>query len=252
MPAAGEEARAAGLELQHGGADGLEKPAVVRDQRDRSVEADECLLEPLEGLDVEVVRRLVEQQQVRADRERASERRARELAAGERVQAAVEIGLGEPQPARHHGRAIAPQIAAAGLEPGLRARVAVERLLVGLAGGHALLERGELRLDLQLLGAAGEDVVAQRHRALARRALIVQSDARALGEAETAPVDRLFAGEHPQQRGLARAVAPGDRHPLAALELERDAAQQRAPGDVLVQVGCDDHGHRRHGRRGLR
>ncbi len=53
-----------------------------------------------------------------------------------------------------------------------------------------------------------------------------------------------LAREHPQQRRLAGAVAPRDRHPFAALELERDAAQQRLPGDVLVQVGCDQQGHR--------
>ena len=55
----------------------------------------------------------------------------------------------------------------------------------------------------------------------------MQRHARALREAQFAGVDRLLAGEHPQQRGLARPVAPGDGHALARLELERDAAQQR-------------------------
>jgi hypothetical protein len=72
----------------------------------------------------------------------------------------------------------------------------------------------------------------------------VQHDPRALREAELAAVDRLLAGEHPQERRLARSVAPGDRHARAALELEGDPAQQRLPGHVLVQVGCDQYGHR--------
>ncbi len=90
---AGEEARAAGLELQHGGADGLQEPAVVRDQHDRRVEARQRLLEPLQRLDVEVVGGLVQQQHVRARRERAGERGARQLPAGEGVQRTLQVLL---------------------------------------------------------------------------------------------------------------------------------------------------------------
>ena len=36
--------------------------------------------------------------------------------------------------------------------------------------------------------------------------------------------------------------------PLAALELERDAAQQRLAGHVLGEIGCDEDGHDPHGR----
>src|SRR6202041_3430501 len=76
-----------------------------------------------------------------------------------------------------------------------------------------------------------------------RWALVVQRDAHALAEAQLTAIDRLLAGEHPQQRRLTRAVAPRDRHALAALELERDAAQQRFAGDVLVEVRCDQLSH---------
>ncbi len=244
MPGAGEEARAAGLELEHGGADGLQEPAVVRHQHDRRVEVDERLLEPLQRLDVQVVGGLVEQQHVRARGQRARERGARQLPAGERVQAALEVGVAEAEAVGHRRRAAAPQVAAASLQPRLRARVARERRLVARAGRHLRLEVSQLRLDRELLRAPRQQVLAQRHPALARRALVVQRDAHALGDAQLAAVDRGLAGEHPQQRRLARAVAPGDRHPFAALELERHAAQQRLPGDVLVQVRCDQKSHR--------
>src|SRR5215211_3812417 len=78
--------RAAGLELEHGRADRLEEPAVVRDQHDRRVELEQRLLEPLERLDVKVVGRLVEEQEVGLGGERAGQRAARELPAGERAQ----------------------------------------------------------------------------------------------------------------------------------------------------------------------
>ena len=61
---------------------------------------------------------------------------------------------------------------------------------------------------------------------------------------ELAAVDRVCAGEHPQQRGLAGPVAAGERHAIAPLELERDALEQRRPRHVLVQRRCD---HDRHG-----
>ena len=145
---------AAGLQLQHGRADGLQEPAVVRDQHDGRVEPHECLLEPLQGLDVEMVGRLVQQQHVRRSGQRAGQRGARELASGERVQRPVQIAVGEPEAVRHRGRTVAPQVSAARLQTRLRTGVAGERGLIRRAGGHARLELGQLGLDLQLLGAA--------------------------------------------------------------------------------------------------
>ena len=90
---------AAALELEHRGAHGLEEPAVVGDEHDGGVDRGESLLEPLERRDVEVVRGLVEQQQVGVAGERARERAARELAAREGVQRPVEVVVLEAEPA---------------------------------------------------------------------------------------------------------------------------------------------------------
>ena len=204
------------------------------DEDDGRVEREQRLLEPLERLDVEVVRRLVEQQQVGLGGERAGERAARELAAGEGLQRAVEVGVGEPEAVDDRARALAPAVAAGGLEARVDVGVAVERRLV--AGRHRRLEAPELLLELERLAAAGEHVLAQRDVALARRALVVQGDAHALETDELAAVDRRLAGEHPQQRRLAGAVAARDRQPFAPLELERHTAQERLAGHVLGEV----------------
>jgi hypothetical protein len=234
VPGAVEEPRAPRLELEHGRADGLEEPAVVGDEDDGRVEGEQRFLEPLERLDVEVVRRLVEQQQVGLGGERPGERCARELAAGEGLQGAVEVRVDEPEAVDDRACALAPAVAAGGLEARVHVAVAVERGLV--AGGHGRLEAAELLLELERLAAAGQDVLAQRDAALARRALVVQGDAHALRQHELAAVDRRLAREHSQQRGLAGAVAPGDRQPLATLELERHTAQERLAGHVLGEV----------------
>src|SRR4051812_47416095 len=76
VPRAGEIRRAAGLELEHRVADGLEEPAVVRDDQQPGVERLQLALEPLEALDVEMVGGLVEQEQIRVAAERARERGA--------------------------------------------------------------------------------------------------------------------------------------------------------------------------------
>ncbi len=244
-PRAGEEARAAGLELEHRRADGLQEPAVVRDEDDGGVEREQRLLQPLQGLDVEVVGRLVEEQQVGLGGQGAGQRGAGQLPAGERLQLAVEVGVGEAQAVDEARGALAPRVAAQRLVAGGHVGVGVHRALV--AGAHALLELAQLDLELDRLAATGEHVVAQRHVALARGTLIVQGHPRALRQHQLAAVDRRLARQHPQQRALARAVAPGDRHPVAALELERHAAQQRRAHHVLGQVGCDQDGHRRSG-----
>ena len=73
----------------------------MRDEDDGCVERLELALEPLQAGDVEMVRRLVEQQQVGVAAERASERGARQLAARERSQRAVEVLVREAEAAQH-------------------------------------------------------------------------------------------------------------------------------------------------------
>ena len=102
-----------------------------------------------------MVRGLVEQQHVGADRQRAGKRGACQLPAGEARQRTRHVVLGEPEPGGHLHRARAPEVAAARLEPRLRAGVTGQQRLVALPPGHPCLEPGELGLDRELLGAAG-------------------------------------------------------------------------------------------------
>ena len=64
----------------------------MRHEDDRGVDRLELALEPLEARDVEVVRRLVQEQEVGVAAERARQRGARQLAAGERGERALEVG----------------------------------------------------------------------------------------------------------------------------------------------------------------
>ena len=214
VPRAGEVRRAAGVELEHGGRRRLEEPAVVRDEDDAGVERRQLVLEPLEARHVEVVRRLVEEQQVGVAAERARERGARQLAAGERVE---QRGRGRRRGSRGRAR---PSRRARATRSRRRARAAPappssDASVCGavVARRHRLLQPPQLLLDRDEVGGAGEDVLAQRHAPLQRRALVVERDARALRERELAAVDLGLAGEHAQERRLAGAVRPGRARP---------------------------------------
>ena len=123
------------------------------------------VLEPLQRLDVEMVGRLVEQQQVGLGRpapgraRRASARRRRRCRAGGRGRRRSR----KPRPCRVAERAVAPVVAAGVLQPRLCLGVAGERRLVVVAGGHPPARARPARASIATSsGAAGEHVVAQR------------------------------------------------------------------------------------------
>ena len=71
----------------------------------------------------------------------------------------------------------------------------------------------------------------------------MQRDARALLPRELAAVQRRLAGERAQQRRLARAVRPGERQAVGALDLERDVVEENRAGKLLAERGCDQDCH---------
>ena len=100
VPRAGEVGRTTGFELEHCIADGLEEPAVVRDDQDSRVERLQLALEPFEALDVEVVGRLVQEQEIGVAAEGAPQRCAGQLTAGERLQRRSRCSSWKPSPRR--------------------------------------------------------------------------------------------------------------------------------------------------------
>ena len=258
VPGAGEEARARPRLRSSSTA----VPTASRNQRSCATSttaasrSDERLLEPLQRLDVEMVGGLVEQQHVRAGGQRAGERGARELAAGEGVQRAVEIGLARSRgraPSRSRGRATGSRRA----PPAAPARARSGRASPRRSRPPAIcrLQLAELGLDRELLGAARQQVLAQRP--CRARAAGAGRAARSRTPLATLSSPRSIDVSPASIRSsvvLPAPLRPAIVMPFAALELERHAAQQRLPGHVLVQVGCDQQRHRllMVGRRGRR
>src|SRR5207248_3762763 len=107
VPRPGEERRATGGELERRRRHRLEEPAVVCDEDDGGVQRLQLTLEPLEAGHVEMVRRLVEEEQVWIAAERSGERSTRKPAAGARAQPSAQADVGETEPAQHRGGAAA-------------------------------------------------------------------------------------------------------------------------------------------------
>ena len=91
---------------------GSEEIPVVRDQHQGAAVAGQPLLQPHHRIEVEVVGRFVEQQQVRARDERLREVEAHPPAAGEARYRPLGVGTGEAQPGEQRCRAGARRVAA--------------------------------------------------------------------------------------------------------------------------------------------
>ena len=156
----------------------------------------------LAHLGVERAERLVQQQHLRLDRQRAGQRDALALAAGELVR----IAVGEPVE--------------------LHQLQQLEHLAPDLLGGRPL--RAPLHPQ------AEGDVLEHRHVPEQRVVLEHEADlalahvavGRVLAvEQHAAAVGRLQAGDDAQQRGLAAARRPQQRHQLARGERQADIVQ---------------------------
>ena len=139
--------------------------------------------EPVDALDVEVVRRLVEQQQLGVVEQQPGERDPPPLAAGERLDRRVE-------PSRE-----AAQVHAAEQPVEHAAERRVARPLV--------------------VGAVADELLADRPRAVEVVALAEQREPHAARAGHEPGVGLLHAGDQPQQRRLAVAVAADDADPVA-------------------------------------
>ena len=186
-------------------------------------------LEALEPVEVEIVRRLVEQEHVVAREEDRGQREPRGLAARELLHRPVEPD-GQPELGEHRGRARL-EIAASECEKAVeRGRVALARV----APGSELLGcAGQLEVCRRDAGPAREersDRLARREHVLLRQ--IAGSQRRRLAD-DRAAVRLLETAEDPEQRRLAGAVASDEPEPRARIDLQADAVENDV-GTVLT------------------
>ena len=190
-----------------------EELAVVRDEHDATAQAGDEGLEPVEPGEVEVVGRLVEQDDVEAAEQQGGQRRAGRLPARQRGHEGVVADV-EPELAEHRGDAVL-EVRGAAREP------VVEGDAVCRVGAGRVAAPSAARRRLHRLGGGGGagaagDVVGD---GLAGDALVLlrqPADERVAGSRRDGAGQRgRLAGEEAQERGLARAVGADDPDDVA-------------------------------------
>ena len=183
-----------------------------RDRRERGPAARQQRLEPLDALDVQVVRRLVEEQQVGLAGEGAADRHALLPPAGQR-----------------RDRRVGPEAAARGVERQRREHPALLLVRVGA------VVRGVDPL---------QDGVAHRGAVREPRRLVQERDAQSAPPRDRAAVSGRGLGQDAQQRRFARAVRADEADALLLVDREADAVEEGARAEgrrQLLRIEEDCH-----------
>ncbi len=195
----------------------LQERTVVRDEHDGAGILGEKLFEPGDRFDVEMIRRLVEQQQLGLRHERTSEQHTPPPAARERIDNRFRRQL---KPFEHQLDALLEIPAVLLLELVLKAAQPIERRFTVVATGGHLVHGMVIRRDHIAQGAQpiGHDVEYRAMRGQ-RDILLEPRDANARLAPHRSGVGRQLAAEDTQQRRFTRPVAANQRHALARLNL---------------------------------
>ena len=212
--------------------------AVVRGHEDGGGGVAEEALQPDDRLDVEVVGRLVEQQDVEVAEEDAGHGDAHLPAAGERAGVAVDLRVVEAEAVEHGTGARLELVASVVLILLLHLAVTGQRRLVV----QVLLELEELVVEVAEAAAAGDGLVEDGTAAHLVDFLTEVADGELLRHGDRAVVRALLARDHPEKRRLAGAVRPDQPGLLARIELEGGVDEDELAAILFADRGEGDHG----------
>ncbi len=213
----------------------------MRDRDDGARVRLQMVLEPRHRLGIEMVGRLVEQQQVRRLQQQAAQRDTPPFAARQRRD--VALTRRQPQRVHRHLHLRIEVPGPRGLDPILQLALLVEGLF-HLLGRQLLAEPGRDRivgLEQCTNGRdAFVDVPAHVLVSVQRRLLRKMADGDALGRKRLALHVGVQAGHHPQQRALAGAVQSEHADLGAGQERQPDVVEHDMVG--LVHLAQPLHG----------
>ena len=207
-------------------ADGpVQEVAVVADGHHRALEAADIVLQPLHGVEIQVVGGLVQEKDVRVLQDEAAQVHPGLLPAGEAVEELLPHGLGDAQAVGHLAHGGGGVVAADALKLGGELPVAAEGGLAAVPGGHGGGQGLHLRGQLLVTGEGGVQHVLHCVAHREHGDLGDEPQAAAPGDDHLPLVGLQLPGEDAEEGGLAGAVAAQQPHPLPGLHLEGDAVQ---------------------------
>ena len=201
--------------------------AVVRDHDDGAGVAAQEALEPLHRFQIEMVRRLVEQQHLGVADEQFRKRDAHLPTAGELGGGTGHVALGEAEAEQHASHFRLQRVAAEHLV-GVPRPAHGRQLSFGGVRAQLRLQLVQALLRFKNLGLGRDDLFEDGQVPHLDGLLLQIAHARPLGE-EHAPLVRIvLAGDNVEQRRLARAVRAHERQPVVLFQAERHVVEQRA------------------------
>ena len=219
--------------------DGIEELPVVGDEQQGPGVAPQPAFQPDHRIEVEVVRGLVEQEEVRGGDEGAGERGAHPPAPGEGVQTPRPVVRREAEPAQDAARGGFRGVAVDGFQIGVR-----RRLGRGVPARAGIREPGADRRDARIAG----DHVVDEGDVAARRFLGHRRHRDAGGQLDFAPIRLQLAEQQREEAGLAGAVRP--HHPDLPPAPDRQVRVPEHPRPAAAQLDAvePDHGMRSAGK----
>ena len=192
-------------------------------QDHRGVESGHPALDPVEPVEIEVVGRLVEQEDVEPGEQQGGQARPGGLPTGQRRRRLVEQSGRQPE--------VRPHLADAGVEVGapqgepLVEGGGVMVVRVVPVGSERRRGRFQVAVGSRHAGAAGEIGAHGLGRGAGRLLGQVADGGGRRGAEHSAPIRRDLAGEGAQQRRLADAIRPDDSDALARRDDHVDAVE---------------------------
>ncbi len=200
-------------QLPDAGHDRIEEGAVMRRDEQRSRPAAEMLLQPLERPDVEVVRRLVEQEQVGVGDHEAGEGGPGLLPARQRGWWLRPFVPAEPEPGQRLVDPLVERVATQDLEPVLEVGVGVlGHAVVALVGGELLGHPLEMR---RTVPDRAPKIGCRHERGVEMGLLGEHAERHAPLAGHLATIGLVQPRGDPEQRRLAGAVRPDEPDPVA-------------------------------------
>ncbi len=241
--------------LDHPLCDVVDEIAVVGNEEQRSRPGRELLLEPQHRVDVEVVGRLVEHQDVRLLEQEPGQRCPHLPAAGHLGQRAIHVGRREPEASQNSAGLWFEVIATELFELALDDAVLVHHLVVGIAGGrrHSCFERPEFDLEVEHVTGALQHLFENRTLPDIEQLLREIADTQVLLATDIAGIGFLGPDDDLQERRLADTVATDQGDSATVDQPERDVAKEGSPSETFGQTSDRQHWERLsalHGREG--
>ena len=201
----------------------------MADDNHRALEVAQKVLQPVNGLNVKVVGRLVQQQQIAAREQELCQTQLAALTAAQAAHGHRKLLFGKAQPQQRRTRAAFVGQTAEALvlldQPHLLLDQSVDVLRLPR---DAAVEHGKVALHLRQIIKHAQQLVIDVHLGIAAGVLLHITHTGIFFKGDRALGRRQLAVEHTEQRGLAHTVGADKAHLVARFHIKGHAAEQHA------------------------